>query len=109
LIAQEREIGPQSNPKRRADFRRIDGDYGEMTVIDGQFFLQFYIVAQLHLALTSPVAAIKGKNEGELANQFRKPDYLAVLIRELDIGEPLSYGLIHILVSPPSGIAGIFY
>jgi len=95
LIAEEWELGAQTGSERCIHFGGINADDGKLTVVDGELFLEFHIVAQLHLAFPSPVPAVKGKNEGKFANQLGKLNQLAVLIGKLDIRESLSDSLIH--------------
>jgi hypothetical protein len=57
--------------------------------------LEFYVVVQLHLALSSPIASIKRDNERKFSRDLRKRNRLALVIRQLKIRKPLSDGLIH--------------
>src|SRR3990170_1575041 len=59
MIAQKRELGAQTGSERVIDLRWVNADDGELAVVDLQFFLKFDVVAQLHLAFPSPVAAVK--------------------------------------------------
>jgi hypothetical protein len=59
LIAEEWELGTQTGSERGIHFGRINADDGELTIIDGEFFLEFYVVAQLHLAFPSPVTPVE--------------------------------------------------
>jgi hypothetical protein len=52
-------------------------------------------MAQLRLALPSPIATVKRKDEGKFANQLRELALLAVLIRQFDIGKPSSDYQVH--------------
>src|SRR5258706_4302290 len=90
LIAEEGILGAETGAKRVIDLRRVHADHGKLTVIDRQLFLKFNIVAQLHLALRSPIATIERQNKRELADQLRKLNLLAVLIRASDITEPMT-------------------
>jgi hypothetical protein len=56
-------------------------------------------MAQLHLALPSPVAAVKSQDEGKLSDHFRELDLLPVLIGQLDIGKTLADSQIHVITS----------
>jgi hypothetical protein len=52
-------------------------------------------VAQLHLALPSPVATIEREDKGKFANQPGKFDELAFMIRQFDIGKLLADFQVH--------------
>jgi hypothetical protein len=95
LIAEEGILGAETGAKPVVDLRRVHADHGKLTVIDRQFFLKFNIVAQLHLTLRSPIATIERQNKRELADQLRKFNLLAVLIRQCDIGKLLTGRQIH--------------
>ena len=61
----------QTGAKGIVDIRRIDAAHGEMAIVHRQLFLQFNVMAQLHLAFGSPVATVKSQDEGKLADQIR--------------------------------------
>jgi hypothetical protein len=52
-------------------------------------------VAQLHLALPSPIASVEGQDEGKLADQLGQLHLLAFVIRQLDIGEAIADLKVH--------------
>jgi hypothetical protein len=95
LIAEELELGAEPRPESSINFRRIDADDRELTIVDRQFFLKFYVVAQLHLALGSPVSAVKGDDQRELARQLRQFHPLSVVVLQFDIGKALTDRLVH--------------
>jgi hypothetical protein len=95
MIAQKREAGAQTGSESVVDFGRIDADDGKFAVVDFQFFLKFDVVAQLHLAFSSPVAPVKRHDERKLSGNLGKRHGLALVIRQFKIREPLSDGLVH--------------
>lgn len=70
LIAEEVKLGTEAGSERGINFRRIDADDRELTIVNRQFFLKFYVVAQLHLAFRSPVAAVEANDQREFARKL---------------------------------------
>lgn len=99
LITQKWKLGAQPGTKSVIDLRGINADDHELAIIDGQFPLKFDKVAQLHLAFTSPVAAVKGNDQRKFAGELRNLGKLTVMIGEIKVGKPLSDGLIHVLLT----------
>lgn len=95
LIAEEMKLGAEAGPERGINFRRIDADDRELTIVNRQFFLKFYVVAQLHLAFGSPVAAIEADDQREFARKLRKFHRLPLMVLQLDIGKAFTDSLIH--------------
>src|SRR5688572_16491707 len=59
LVAQERKIRPETGPESIVDHRTIDAHHRKLAVVDRELLLKFYVVAQLHLAFASPIAAVE--------------------------------------------------
>lgn len=56
--------------------------------------------AQLHLALWSPVAAVKNNDQRKLSGNLGEPSPLSFMIRQLQVREPLTDDLIHTFLFP---------
>jgi hypothetical protein len=95
LIAEERKTRPQPGTKCVVHFRRIHTDDRKLAIVNRELFLQFNIMAQLHLALSSPVAAVKRKNKRKLSNESRKAYLLPVLVRQFYIGKTRANFQVH--------------
>ena len=100
LVAKKSKVGAQPGTERGVNLRRVHAYHGELAIIDGEFFLEFHKVAQLHLAFASPVTAVERQNEGEFSDQLGKLYRLAVVIGKFNIWEPMSNALIHALTFP---------
>lgn len=94
-IAEKVKLSAEAGPECGIHFRRIDADDREFTIVNRQFFLKFYVVAQLHLAFGSPVATVEGNDQREFPRNLRKFHPLPVLVLQFDIGKPLADCLIH--------------
>jgi hypothetical protein len=70
LIAQERKTRAESGSESIVDFGRVDAHDRELAIVNRKLLLKFHKMAQLHLALPSPIAAIERKDEGKLSNQL---------------------------------------
>jgi len=99
LITQKRKLGAKTGSKGRIYLRRIDAHHHQLTVVNRQLFLEFDIMAQLHLAFASPVSAIERQDQWKFAGILRKLNRLTVMIDHLEIGELLANILIHNLLS----------
>ena len=95
LIAEKRKPGAEPGSERVVNLGWIHADDGELTIVHRQFFLEFYVVAQLHLAFGSPVATVEGNDQREFPRNLRKFHPLPVLVLQFDIGKPLADDLIH--------------
>jgi hypothetical protein len=95
LIAEEVKLGAEPGPECGINFRRIDADDRELTIVNRQFLLKFYVVAQLHLALGSPVSAVKGNDQRKFSRKLREFQPLPLVVWQLDIGKTSTDCLIH--------------
>ncbi|MGE5303429.1 MAG: hypothetical protein ACM3TN_08885, partial [Alphaproteobacteria bacterium] len=92
---EELKLGAEPRPESSIDFRRIDTDNRELTIVNRQFLLKLYVVAQLHLALGSPVTAVEGDDYRKFSCKLREFQPLPLVVWQLDIGKSSTDCLIH--------------
>jgi len=107
LIAEKLELGAETGLQSSINFRRIDTDNRELTIVNREFLLKFYVVAQLHLALGSPVSAVKGDDQRELCRKLREFQPLPLVVLQLDIRKASTDCLIH--TSHPRLLAALVF
>lgn len=70
VVAEKMKLRAETRFECGANFRRVNADHRELTIVHRQFLLKFYVMVQLHLAFGSPITAVERDDQREFSRNL---------------------------------------